>query len=363
MRDFGQNIPLVLKLENWPQADQEEWAQFFELADIFSDAGTFSHWSEGTKTKHHQGYGQWLSFLLRQFPEQLHLAPTARVTPELVRLFLAECEERLSPSSVSNLISDLFVMARGINPDRDWTWLGRLSLRLNRRADRLALRQRAPISARTIFDWSLKRMAEVEAQTQRPARTRAIRFRQALMIGFLISRPVRRRALLAMRIGEHLVRNGNGFILRFPAADMKDSRRHDFPLPDQLVDPMKRYLACHRLVLLAGGTSDGLWISQDGLPITRDGLSRELPKVTDRYLGVPLRPHRFRDIAATSVAEVDPEHVGIIRDILGHATLAMAQKHYNRASMISSCNALQTMMDDIRADGVKIRVVRSRTGE
>jgi site-specific recombinase XerD len=67
-----------------------------------------------------------------------------------------------------------------------------------------------------------------------------------------------------------------------------------------------------------------------------------------RHLGIALRPHAFRHIAATSIAEYDPEHVNIIRDILGHASLNMAQKHYNRATGISSCNGLQSIVEDFR---------------
>jgi len=105
-------------------------------------------------------------------------------------------------------------------------------------------------------------------------------------------------------------------------------------------------------------------------PMTADGLSRELPKVTERHLGVALRPHAFRHVAATSVAETAPEHVNIIKDLLGHATLDMAQKHYNRATGISSCNALQSIMEDIRDDVPKMgrakrqrRAINGRPGD
>ena len=46
----------------------------------------------------------------------------------------------------------------------------------------------------------------------------------------------------------------------------------------------------------------------------------------------------------------DPEHVGIIRDILGHATLDMSERYYNRATGVSSCNMLQSIVEDIRKD-------------
>ena len=39
----------------------------------------------------------------------------------------------------------------------------------------------------------------------------------------------------------------------------------------------------------------------------------------------------FRDAAATAIAIFDPEHVLIIKAILGHATIATSEKHYNLA--------------------------------
>lgn len=55
-------------------------------------------------------------------------------------------------------------------------------------------------------------------------------------------------------------------------------------------------------------------------------------------------------IAATSIAEEHPEHVGITRDILGRATLRMAEKHYNCARQVEACNALQWYVDQINRD-------------
>ena len=187
-----------------------------------------------------------------------------------------------------------------------------------------------------------------------PTLKRAIHFRQSLMIAFLVARPVRRRALLAMEVNRHLLRHKDGFQVCFEAADMKDKKARGFPLPKALAVPMRVYLDVHRPVLLRGKQSAALWINQYGNPISKDGFSRELPKVTKRLFGIELRPHAFRHVAATSIAETDPEHVGIIKDILGHKTLAMSEKHYNRATGISGCNALQSIVEDKLANVPRI---------
>ncbi|WP_417463166.1 tyrosine-type recombinase/integrase [Kordiimonas sp.] len=352
---MADRISLVLRYDDWPPIDRAKWVDLFADGDLFDGIGACHHWSEGSRVKRQQAYGQWLSFLIRRNPEALALPPIARVRADFVRAYLDECEERLRPQSVSNLIGDLYEVAQAMAPEADWSWLRLAARRLLSKASRCSLPPAPDISAREIWRWSLSRLERLDEDTGIAPLRLAIHYRQALMIGFLISRPVRRRALLAMTVTDHLRRGPKGFVLHFSKEDMKDKKGRTAPLPKELIFPMTRYLETHRPVLLADSTSPFLWISQYGMPLTADGLSRELPKVTERHLGVALRPHAFRHIAATSIAETDPAHVNIIRDILGHATLDMSQKHYNRASGISSCNKLQSIMEDIRSDLPRIQ--------
>jgi len=85
-----------------------------------------------------------------------------------------------------------------------------------------------------------------------------------------------------------------------------------------------------------------------------------MPKITKKYLDIELRPHAFRYITVTSIVEEDPKHFVIILDILGHATLDMAYKHYKLASQISSCNGLQSIIEDIRKNVPKIGWAKQR---
>lgn len=131
---------------------------------------------------------------------------------------------------------------------------------------------------------------------------------------------------------------------------MKDKRARSAPLAKALVPFMERYLLTYRPCLLGKrtATTDALWVTHHGKPFTADGIASDIEITTERHLKMRLNPHAFRHIAATSIAEVDPEHVGIIRDILGHATMDMSYKHYTRAGGISSCNKLQSIVEDIR---------------
>lgn len=340
--------PLVLKFEAWPNLDRVAWDSLFLAGDFFDDVGPCQNWSEGGRAKRCQSYGQWLSFLCRKEDEALDKFPVDRITMERVRAFMAECEERLAPRSIQGLVTDLYILAKAMAPQQNWAWLNTASKRLSNQANRHSLPAPHPIMGSQILGWSLYYMARTAEDSRLSEKKQAIHYRQALLIGFLISCPVRRRTLLAMRVGSHLCPMSDGFTLQFADADMKDRKARNFRLPKRLVEPMRTYLNLYRPVLLNGKDTDALWVNQYGEGITPDGLSRELPKITERYLGVALRTHAFRHIAATTIAEFDPEHAGIIRDVLGHATLAMSQKHYNRATGISSCNGLQSIVEDIR---------------
>ena len=348
-----EHSPLVLKYSDWPTADQAAWDDLFNKADFFGDDGPVLHWSLGTRKKHSQAYGQWLSFLKRTQPDALNNSPALRATKERIRAYLRECEARLKPKSTLGLIGSLYDVLRLFDPNLDWTWLQVCANRLRANTPCGDLPSKIPISAQKIFSWSLTRLAAIRAQATASTIRDAIHFRQALMIGFLAARPVRRRALLAMTVNEHLEVSGNVYMVHFSGADMKDGKARSFPLPDPLTSYMSAYLTVFRPMLLQSCLSDGLWISQFGKPIKADGFSRELPKVTSKHLGVSLRPHVFRHIAATSIAEVVPEHVGIIRDLLGHATLDMAERHYNRASGVSACNMLQNLITKISREAAK----------
>lgn len=336
--------PLVLKYEDWPQADRSAWDALFTDGEFFEESGACADWSDGSRKKRRQGYGQWLSHLLRNSPDLLTTPPAERVTKDSVQAYVEECEARLAPKSVQGLISDFYVIIRAVAPDSDWNWLKLASNRLRKKADSQSLPPAPDITAEEVLHRALDWIAKHDGNNRYAHITQAIRFRQGLMIAFLVSRPVRRRTLLATSLEDHITMQSDGMHLYYDEKDLKTKRPHVFPLPKVLIPYMQRYLAVHRPVLLQGKSHNALWVNQYGDPITPDGLSRELPKVTKRMLGLALRPHAFRHIAATYIAETDPEHANIIRDVLGHATLDMSNKHYNRASGISACDAYQEMI-------------------
>lgn len=347
------DIPKVLKFDDWPLQDQDALEALFVGGSLFGPGGACEFWADGTRRLRQQGYGQWLSFIMRTHPGLVGAQPHERITRELVESYIEESKARLKIRSVSNLVISLAALAQAMAPQCDWQWLWRAGHRLYKQSNPNALKPRIPLSASDVFQWSLSQLNQVENDPDLDELERAMRFRQALMVGLLITRPVRARAFSGMKVGCHLHIDSEGSELRFYREDMKDKRSRIYPLPNQLSVPMRRYLAVHHPVLLGGSESDALWISQRGNPFSQDSFTAGLAKLTKRHFGVALRPHAFRHIAATSIAEVDPCHVGIIRDILGHATMDMAERTYNRAGTITASNKMQSLVYEIRREHQK----------
>lgn len=339
---FG--IPLVLKFADWPAQDQRLWRRCLERGRLFdAGGGAFAAWSEGTRRLHAQSYGSWLSHILRCRPQLLDTAPAARVTQETVTAFIEEGRERLKLRSISNQLLSLAVVIRGFSPDADIAWLWRAAGNLYRQSEPQKLKPPSPISAQDLFGWSVNRLSLLRTEAN-PDQAVATEFRQALTVGLLISCPVRVRAFVAMTVGGHVdVADGNITFNFFPK-DMKDKKARRLPAPEPLVSFLFEYLKVYRPLLLGGVESEALWISNRGRPLSQDSFSSGLALLTKRHFGVALRPHAFRHIAATSIATADPAHAGIIRDVLGHASVRMAEMHYNRATAVEVSKRLQEVL-------------------
>lgn len=281
-------------------------------------------------------------------PDLVDAPPDTRITKETVAGFVEEAMERVGLRTIANMLLSLASLARGFYPGQDWQWLWRVAYRIYRRSEPTKLKPPIPITARDLYQWALKRLCELETDPLPDPLANATQFRMALTVGLLIARPVRARAFVAMTVDDHLAVTPDGVDLVFAKKDMKDKQARRFPAPDALVPYLRRYLSIHRPILLQGTETSALWISERGAPLCQDSFQGNLADLTRRVFGQALRPHSFRHIAATSIATYAPEHVGIIKDILGHATLRMAEQHYNRATAVEASVKLQDVWRQAR---------------
>jgi integrase len=75
-----------------------------------------------------------------------------------------------------------------------------------------------------------------------------------------------------------------------------------------------------------------------------DQICQLIRKRTQTKFGKPLTPQLFRHAAATSIAIEDPEHVRMSVSILGHSSLATAERYYNLASSVDAIRRYQQVL-------------------
>lgn len=210
------------------------------------------------------------------------------------------------------------------------------------------MKPRANTGSSEIFAWALNEIGLAESMPDSGSWERPIRFRDGLMVGLLIARPLRLRSFITISLDCHLAISPAGITIRLGAADTKDRVPREFDLPAELVGPMQRYISEFRPQLLKDDGIDALWVSRRGGPLSYFGFERHLWNITRRAFGEGYRPHAFRHIAATSIAEEDPLHVNMIAGLLGHSTLAMSERHYNRASGVTAAANFQSLIRERR---------------
>jgi integrase len=69
-----------------------------------------------------------------------------------------------------------------------------------------------------------------------------------------------------------------------------------------------------------------------GDPIHEAGIYWRVRRAIEAAFGVPINPHLFRDIAATSVVDLTPENIGIAAPLLGHINPKTTEEHYIQAN-------------------------------
>jgi integrase len=188
-------------------------------------------------------------------------------------------------------------------------------------------------------------MARAENETTTLRRFKA--YRDGLMIGLLASRPLRLQNLTGLILDETLIKRGEAWWIQIPASETKTKVSIEMPWPDKLVPNLETYLAEHRAGVAAlcgsraGTTSDALWLSMYGPPMTNNGIYDRVVARTREGLAQPINPHLFRDCAATSVAIDDPAHVGIASRLLGHRTASTTERYYNQARSLEASRRMQ----------------------
>ncbi|HEY0418137.1 MAG TPA: site-specific integrase [Acetobacteraceae bacterium] len=328
-------------LAEWPALDQTAWAAALQPGDVLDPGGVAAGWAEATRSIVIGGYGRWLTWLDANSMLDPLVPPAARVTTERLSSYLADLRSSVAPFTVAARIEQLGKAMRAMAPEQDWRWIQRAADRLRAGAVSVRDKRARMQSPEQLAALGRQLMAEAEAASEDPPITRATDFRDGLLIALLAHRPIRRLNLRSIIYGQHLVRRGEDWWLVFPASETKTSQALELPFPAELAPALERYMAQHRPVLLARGrrgrpATMALWISTHGTHMGDAAISHQIGARTKAAFGAPISPHLFRDCAATEIAISAPEHVQMIRPILGHTTITTSERHYNLAGSLEA---------------------------
>ena len=349
-----------LKVEAWPERDREQWLKALQPGSIvYGGGGVAAHLRPDSVEKIRKGYGRWLTFLtVRQWLEPA-LVPALRITPERVGAYVEELQGQVASWTVRGRIAELHAAARMVAPEQDWGWLRDAASRLE--ADAKDAKPKSPRmrSAAEIYDWALSTLDEI-AVLPYPDQRDAVRFRDALIIAVEITTLVRRRNLTMIAIGLHLVRRGDCFVLEFKPSETKTHDVLVAPLPVELSALVELYLERFRPKIAGRVSSNRLWVTRDGRPLTEMQMYHRVTKVTHRAFGTSINPHLFRHCGATTMAIEFPKEVGVVPGMLGHTGPKNGHKYYVQADSLAGSRRLAESIQRLRNDLPSPRAVRCR---
>jgi integrase len=166
----------------------------------------------------------------------------------------------------------------------------------------------------------------------------------AVAVETLINAPVRIKNLASIELDRHLLRVGTATHLRFPREEVKNSVELEFPLMEESVELLHRYLADWR-PLLCNSPSNFLFPGRfPNYPKRKEPLSTQIRRTIYQYTGLEMPPHRMRHAIAKIYLDRNPGQIEVIRLLLGHKDInttitiyaggmesAAAARHYARS--------------------------------
>jgi integrase len=319
-------------------------------------------------------YGDWLGWLKRNglFDPGADLA--AQVTSELVKRYVADLETTYSSMSIADSLQKLKLVARILNPSRDWAWLHKIWKHYQRKVKPAREKRSRMVDAKNLFALGIELMDRAEASSHESLLSRALLYRDGLMIALLAACSMRLKNLTSIEIGKQITKVGPNWQLDFDASEMKGRRPYRPQLPSELSVRIDHYLAHHRPVLFPlnrgcdrpamhdPAACRALWVSERGRAASAQTIYRRITARTRTKFGRSVNPHLFRDCVATTVAVRDPERVRTTMSLLGHGKYATTERHYIRARSVEACQRLHDTIRNLRGLNENGRDEKNREG-
>ena len=348
---------------DWPDMDKALWAKATQTGDFLEADGKAAHWAAPTKLQVQKGYGKWLYFqnLESDTASSRPQKPSERMSEATLRAYLAWLKDQgLASQTIASRITDLTEALRVMEPQANLDLLRTLCTTLQGQAEpsrNKHARIRAPREIWKACEAFMLEMANSDTVLNHP---RASRYRDAMILGVLANRPLRRRNIARLILGVHLIHEAAKWHCHIPHTETKDARSIEFALPQDegFVACFSYYLQVVRQKLLKHSPIDQdalhiltgpLWVSTRGRILTDHALYYAVTRISEELLGKPIYPHLLRDCSASAMSSDAPEYILAASRILGHSSLKTTLSHYEQSSMLAAGARLVEHMSALQA--------------
>ena len=319
-----------LAVSDWPDEDRSSWEAAFRAGEFLDEEGAGAHLAPKSRAALKAAYGRFLRFVIEYHPQRVALLIAERVDHNIVASYVEHLRRTRLDSSIATELHHVRLALKLICESTDWSWLQTVTKRIAAQARRKTERHHEVTSERLYalgFELMNAAMEGID-QVATVSKQIAFQYRDGLLISVLAAVPLRRSSLAALRIGTHLVKSGNAWALDIPAADTKTRQALEFPLSPALSDRIDIYISHFRRHIPGADAHEGLWASNKAQPMDDDAIYSMVCRRTREALGFAVNLHRFRSAAGTLWSIQDPANVRGVKDLLGHASFDMTEKHY-----------------------------------
>jgi hypothetical protein len=323
----------ALPLSRWPPLDATALSRACNpLAGLFGVARQLSPF---THAHYRSAWGVYLGNLDTHGRLDHAATPADRARPDwLWDFYDALVQAGYADNTVVSRFRGVQCALRLMVPDGDFAFVTRLdgipickTLEMKRRIRFIPDSRHAALWAERLF---------CEALDLTSASRRRREVRDAAFLGIEATRGPRLRSILGMRLGRHLIRSAEGWMLFFDEALMKGGRKPlELPLSAPVGAMLDRYVSVERQELLGGQTHDYLWVNDKGGPLSRTWAKDMVRRRSEKEFGMPFSLHRFRDALTTTQAVIDGTDPFGPSLILAHS-YQINLKHYNRATALEA---------------------------
>jgi integrase/recombinase XerD len=346
---------LIVPPASWPTDDRFRWERAIAGHGYKGVDNPAACWSARRRENVEDSYGRYLGWLKKLTGKLPGSSAVEHVTPKNIGIYVAYLRQTLAPWSVTTYFEGMKSFVAVTTPVKDIDWMKARYGKMKARS--ISTRQKTAHLQHTadLVRFGLALMQEANAAIPPNGKVgvhTALKYQAGFMIALLAIDPLRIRNFQDIEIGRSLVFEQKRYLLRFEADETKTGLKIELPLPAEFEPYLKTLLSTHRPVLTKRGVgkslSNGLWIDFHGKKMNEPTLRETIKRWTKRKFGKHLWPHLFRDAAATSIAQDDPEHVGVITLLFSHTSIKMMKRHYDQSTSIQASREVAEIIHALR---------------